>query len=788
MKRISNLLPVSAFSSTILNQLLVRKSLIFLILLISVTPKTKAGKYDIIPTPKIMIPRNGAFSFNRNTVIRYDITQPETGKIAIELARQIEIVTGILPKIKSLSAQDTINSVSLIPVKGQPLEAYSLSVSAHSISIRSSSPNGFFYGLQTLYQLLPPEIYKKTMTRGLRLTAACVYIYDAPRFSYRGLHLDVGRHFFPVSFIKKYIDAMTIHKLNTFHWHLTEDQGWRIEIKKYPQLTRKGAFRDETLIGTQSEYFPPKYDGKPYGGYYTQEEAREIVKYAADRFITIIPEIEMPGHAQAALASYPFLSCSSDSTIKVATSWGIFKNVYCPSEQTFTFLENVLTEIMDIFPGKYIHIGGDECPKDEWKKSALCQQLIRENNLKDENGLQSYFIHRIEKFLNAHGRSIIGWDEILDGGLAPNATVMSWRGTAGGIAAAKAGHDVIMTPGNYCYFDHYQGNPETEPRAIGGFLPLRMVYEYEPVGAELTATEANYILGAQANVWTEYITDSQQVEYMVFPRLAAMSEVLWSSPENKNWDNFRQRLLSQFSRYKAMDIHYANTFSDVWFQSASAGGNNLEISLNCDNPDATIHYTENGAEKTYLAPFIIDKTSEITAAAYVRNMVAGKTITHTFHISKLTNASYTRNFENQWFNGGNLYALTDGIYGNVQSTNQWVAFRKGGDAQITIDLKKPVTLQHFSVGLLQAPGLCALASTNIQVLGSTDGKNFGVLSSQEVKPTVSDKWEILRPVLQFSPTTVTQLKVVVSNPGNCPLDPPSLKNGGVIFMDEMEAW
>lgn len=765
-----------------------KKSFSLMCFLCLISSVMNAAKYDIIPVPQTLIPQNGTFTFNRNTVVRYDLSNPATEKLARELAAQVGLVSGIQPEVKAFSGTDSVNSIVLVTAKGMNTEAYRLSITPRTISIHASAPNGFFYGLQTLYQLMPPAIYGKTTVKNLKLTVPCAGITDTPRFAYRGLHLDVCRHFFPLPFIKKYIDAMAIHKLNTFHWHLTDDQGWRIEIKKYPELTKTGAFRSQTLIGTESGFFPLKYDGKPYGGFYTQDEAREIVKYAADRFITVIPEIEMPGHAQAALASYPFLSCNNDSTIRVAGNWGIFKDVYCPSETTFSFLEDVLTEIMDIFPGKYIHIGGDECPKDRWKESAFCQQLIKDNNLKDENGLQSYFIHRIEKFLNAHGRNIIGWDEILDGGLAPNATVMSWRGTAGGIAAAKAGHDVIMTPTTYCYFDHYQGNPENEPLAIGGFLPLRMVYQYEPITSELTGDEEKYILGAQANLWTEYIPDTQQVEYMVFPRLAAMSEILWSPRNARNWDDFRSRLNSQFARYDALDIHYANTFNDVWFQSAPAGDNRIAVTLSCDNPDTKIRYTINGQVHNYTVPFEVDKTTTIAATSYVNGKAAGRTVEQTYHINQLTNLSYVRNFENTWYNGGNLNALTDGKYGNTKSTNQWVGFRKGGDAQITIDLKKDVALQAFSAGLLHAPGLCALASTNVQVLGSTDGKNFSVLANEEVKPGVSDTWQICRPVIHFPATTVRVLKVIISNPGDCPLDPPTIKNGGVIFIDELEAW
>jgi len=428
--------------------------------------------------------------------------------------------------------------------------------------LKRLSPTGIFYALQTLYQLLPADIYGKNRSDIKKWEIPCVNIEDAPRFSYRGLHLDVCRHFFPVEFIKKYIDAMAIHKLNRFHWHLTDDQGWRIEIKKYPLLTEIGSQRPETLIGHYYENMPQQFDNKTYGGYYTQDEAREIVKYAASKFITVIPEIEMPGHAMAAIAAYPYLSCTQ-KPLNVATKWGVFDDVFCTRETNFTFLEDVLSEIMAIFPSEYIHIGGDECPKTRWKNCPDCQARIKKLKLKDEHELQSYFIQRIEKFVNAQGRKIIGWDEILEGGLAPNATVMSWRGIDGGIAAAKSGHNVIMTPMSHCYFDFYQAEPATEPTAIGGYVPLIKVYDFEPVPKVLTAEEAKYIIGAQANVWTEYITSASHVEYMAYPRASALSEVLWTNPENKNWTRFSANMLNAFDRFKALDINASKAFFDI---------------------------------------------------------------------------------------------------------------------------------------------------------------------------------------------------------------------------------
>jgi hexosaminidase len=359
---------------------------------------------------------------------------------------------------------------------------------------------------------------------------------------------------FPVKFIKKYIDLLALHKMNRFHWHLTEDQGWRIEIKKYPKLTEIGSVRKGTMI--EKNFNPYKGDGKEYGGFYTQEEVKDVVAYAQKKHIIIIPEIEMPGHALAALAAYPELG-NGTGPYEVATTWGVFDQIYAPKEETFEFLENVLTEVMALFPSKYIHIGGDEAPKTEWKKSAQAQEVIKREGLKDEHELQSYFIQRIEKFLNKNGRQIIGWDEILEGGLAPNATVMSWRGMEGGIEAAKQGHDVIMTPGTHLYLDHYQANPETEPLAIGGLTTVKKTYSFEPTPKELSKEEAKHILGAQGNVWTEYMKTSDYVEYMVLPRMSALAEVVWTPSEKKDWTNFKSRLEKLSERYEALDYNYA---------------------------------------------------------------------------------------------------------------------------------------------------------------------------------------------------------------------------------------
>lgn len=502
--------------------------------------------YPIIPKPVSVQINKGRFLVDENTFIN---APSELQHEASLLAEMLSTAAG--KKIPIKQSEDRRGITLQLNDSIENKEGYILDIDHENIVLTAATPTGIFYGLQSLRQLLPAQAETNSVSQ---LTIPAALIVDEPRFSYRGMHLDVGRHMFPVEFIKTYIDLLAMHKFNRFHWHLTEDQGWRIEIKKYPRLTEIGSVRKETMV--DKNFDPYKGDGKEYGGFYTQEEVKDIVAYAAKKHITIIPEIEMPGHSRAALAAYPELG-NDTGPYEVATTWGVFKEIYAPKEETFTFLENVLTEVMELFPSEYIHIGGDEAPKDEWEKSAQAQQVMKQNDLKDEHELQSYFIQRIEKFLNANGRQIIGWDEILEGGLAPNATVMSWRGTEGGIAAAKQGHDVVMTPGSHLYFDHYQAAPETEPLAIGGFTPVEKVYSFEPVPGALSNEEAKHILGAQANVWTEYITTPDQVEYMVLPRMSALAEVVWTPAEEKNWDGFLLRLEKLTERFDQLKLNYA---------------------------------------------------------------------------------------------------------------------------------------------------------------------------------------------------------------------------------------
>jgi hexosaminidase len=594
------------------------KILICFICYLAIIVRMTASEHEmhLIPAPQSVIPKPGAFVFNMNTVIVLSDDSEAYQKIAATLSDRLEKAAGFSLKIKTSqdNAYYTQNTIFFKKTADIEEEAYQLEIRTDRVTISSSSPHGAFYALQTLYQLLPPQIFGQKQNN-IKWRMPCVEINDKPRFSYRGMHLDVCLHFFTVDEIKRYLDLMAMHKMNVFHWHLTEDQGWRIEIKKYPKLTEHGSIRRETVIGTLKSGF---YDGIPHGGFYTQDEIKDIVNYATERYITVIPEIEMPGHALAAIACYPYLSCGLEEKYEVATRWGVFRQVFCPKAETFEFLEDVLTEVMELFPSKYIHIGGDECPKHSWKQCGHCQNLIKILGLKDEYELQSFFIQRIEKFLNEKGRQIIGWDEILQGGLAPNATVMSWLGEEGGIKAAQQRHDVIMCPHTKYYLDYYQADPDKEHLAMGHLVTLRDMYDYAPVPEVLTEDEKKHIIGVQGCVWTEYMPNFKCVEYMAFPRACAISETAWTPQENKNRSNFMTRLEKHVERFKQMDVNYCKAFNEVLIRIYKDGPYSSIITMEIDAPDAVIHYTIDGSEpnaasQVYKLPFVINKSNIVKA-------------------------------------------------------------------------------------------------------------------------------------------------------------------------------
>jgi len=539
----------------------------------------------IIPAPVSVKKAAGQFTLSRETVLLADsVSNKAVSFFADYLANNAML--SIKPKTNT--RQSVNNSIVFTSVGADSLKAegYKLTITPNNITIVANGA-GLFYGIQTLIQLMPSE---RTATPKL----PCVQIEDYPRFSYRGVMLDVSRHFFSVEFVKKYIDLMAMYKLNNFHWHLTDDQGWRIEIKKYPKLTEIGSRRPETLIGSYRTTSPP-YDNTPYGGYYTQDQIRDVVKYAADRYINIVPEIEMPGHSDAALASYPEFGCNPPGTYHVSGTWNEHNDVYCPTDETFNFLDDVLTEVMELFPSKYIHIGGDEVNKEDWQHSEFAQKLMKSLKLKDERELQSYFIKRIETFVNSKGRSIIGWDEILEGGLAPNATIMSWQGESGGIAAARQSHNVVMTPGsNGLYLDHAQGKLADEPLTIGGYSPLLQTYSYNPTPAVLTEEQQKYIIGVQANLWTEYIPTENKAEYMLLPRMLALSEIAWSPLANKNFIDFRDTRLPGHLGWLDKNNFDYRVPAVIGVKDTIIFGTQLIVNLKSPVKGAKVYYTIDG--------------------------------------------------------------------------------------------------------------------------------------------------------------------------------------------------
>lgn len=656
-------------------------------------------------------------------------------------------------------------------------EGYELKIEEENIFIESKNTRGAFYAVQSLLQLLPLPSDLNSYK------IPCLQIKDQPEFTYRGMHLDVGRHFFSVDFIKKYIDLMARLKMNTFHWHLTEDQGWRIEIKKYPKLQEISAYRKETLLGHYNDQ-PHQFDGKPYGGFYTQEQIKEVVAYAKTRQVTIIPEIEMPGHSQAAIAAYTELGCTGEQ-VEVATKWGVFDEVYCPKESTFKFLEDVIDEVVALFPGKYIHIGGDEAPKTNWKNCAHCQKLIKKEGLKDEHGLQSYFIARMEKYINTKGKQIIGWDEILEGGLAPNATVMSWRGTSGAVQAAKEGHDVILTPGSHCYFDHYQSENENEPLAIGGFLPLEKVYHFNPIPEGLTDKEAIYVLGAQGNVWTEYMQTEKQVEYMAYPRAVALSEVLWSSPEYKNYSDFINRLEQYQKRLDLLEVNYANHIYSVKGELINSKGN-LAYQLSTTSSSYPIYYStdESFPSKLYSTPITVDTSMHVKAVVLnSKKTPLGTVFQQKINLHQGVGAKISINKEpHPAYNAGGKDALINGISGNNKryGDKEWLGF-SGEDIIVTIEFDNPKNIKTISTRFFNGNGQWIYAPNEIGFsFYLEDGKTVNDITILEEKNNLLVNYSY-----ELKSTAVKKLDIIVKNYGTIPEGNQGAGHKAWTFIDEI---
>ncbi len=687
----------------------------------------------IIPLPKVLAMDSGTFAIGRETgiIIGQAELEPEGAFLQAALASLLGAAPGIIHENRTPGAADpraVPGTILLLLKTGTALapEAYELGIGHDHIILTAATPAGIFHGIQTIIQLLPTVA--SVGSGAPRVFLPCLTVADEPRFAWRGMHLDVCRHFFPVQFVKKYIDLLARYKMNRFHWHLTDDQGWRIEIKKYPKLTEVGAWRSGSQYGPYSER---TYDNERYGGSYTQEQIREVVAYAAARHITVVPEIEMPGHAMAALAAHPHLGCTG-GPYEIQKGWGVFDDVFCAGkDSTFTFLEDVLSEVLDLFPSDHIHIGGDECPKTRWKTCPHCRARMKKEGLKDEHELQSYFIRRIEKHVNAKGRQIIGWDEILEGGLAPNAAVMSWRGTEGGTAAARQKHDVVMCPGTHCYFDHYQGDPAHEPLAIGGFTTVQKTYAYEPIPDGLTAEEAGHIMGAQGNVWTEYITTPDHVEYMAVPRMLALAEVLWSPKDQRDEGSFIRRLENEFAALDALKVHYSKSLYNVEFKTTgSKKRGQVNVELTCAPGLGEMHYTIDDSEPTYASPkfdYTIEQRASTTikAAIFGGDHQLGNTTSLKLDFDMATGCAL--NVEprpDERYDDGGIFNLVNGVSAGEKRVNhEWLGWRNSR-VIITVDLGSEQALQHAGIGGLEERTSWIHAPKSVLISTSSDGQNF----------------------------------------------------------------
>ncbi|MEN8116571.1 MAG: family 20 glycosylhydrolase [Bacteroidota bacterium] len=766
---------------------MIKKNLIAILVLFSTG--IFAQEINVIPKPLEVITNEGEFKITDNTKLLINITNKEEKEFA-EMAHEIlKNATGIDTEVASPELNNFKDNI-LVQInnpKSSELgnEGYTLNIKNDRVFLNANTTAGLFYGVQTLWQLL---------TGSGNNTLPCTEITDYPRFAWRGLHLDVSRHFMPAEFIYKYIDYIAMHKMNVFHWHLVDDQGWRIEIKKYPKLTEVGALRtDREHLDWQSRKETIKEsETKKYGGFYTQEEIKSIVEYAHKKHVTILPEIEMPAHVMSALAAYPEYSCTGEfQPVPPGGVWPI-THIFCAgNEATFEFLENILTEVMELFPSTYIHIGGDEATKTEWKKCEKCQKRMKDEGLEDEHKLQAWFIKRIEKFLNNNGRQLIGWDEILEGGLNPSATIMSWRGSKPGVEAAQQGHDVVMSPVSHCYFDYYQGNPSLEPKAFGGSITLKKVYHYEPVPEVLTESEAKHILGAQANIWTEYIPNGEHVEYMIMPRMSALSEVLWSPKESKDWGGFSQRMDAQYRRFEKMGVNYAKSAFQVSAQpELDPETKTVKVSLSTEAWKPEIRYTTDsstpGANSTkYVSPFTIDKTITVKALVVKEGEAMSKPLATDFLIHKAIACSVSQKNESSKYYPTPEYALVDGIRGLVNhGDGNWKAFN-GNDMVATIDFGEVKSFSNVKVGFLQKAGAWIFYPTGITVEVSTDGNKFKTLGKAKNKVNAMEPGNLLQDLKVKKKSKARYIRVTATNLGTCPKGHAGEGKPAWMFVDEI---
>ncbi len=777
------------------------KQLLLLFLLSSQFIQAQTTDISIIPQPVSIKKGNGKFKITKHTVIAG--RDEADRKSAAFLNDYLQEVYGFKLDVDRQEGKDYIRLTTRKFIQAPEKETYSLNIGSNGISIEGDSYAATFNGIQTLIQLLP-VMEKEVAVKAGSLSLPFISIYDYPRFAYRGMHLDVARHFFPPAFVKKYIDYLAMHKMNFFHWHLTDDQGWRIEIKKYPNLMATGAWRNGTIIG---RYPGTGNDNTRYGGFYTQEEIKDIVQYAAERYITIIPEVEMPGHASAAIASYPWLSCFPEEETKIPThpslasqqmkgkkvqeTWGVFEDIFCAGkDSTFLFLQGVLDEVVELFPSSYIHLGGDESPKAQWKRCPNCQKRIRELKLKDEHELQSYFVQRMEKYLNSKGRILIGWDEILEGGLAPNAIVMSWRGVKGGIEAAKQNHKVIMSPEKPVYLDHAQTRNE-DSLVIGGYNPLEAVYAYDPLPKELDTSKSKFIMGGQANVWTEYIEHPSKVEYVIFPRMSALSEVLWS-PKNKiSWNDFQKRLLVQFNRYQLWGAHYSRAYFDLNITLAPTKKfDGLQIMASPRDKKGLIQYTirDKQAPLNYIKPILLKESQDITLI-YSRNNTVVNKVFLPVHFNKATGkkVSIAKSPNEKYPGQAGAFSLVNGIYSSKGlSYPDWLGWI-GDDIEATIDLGKSQSIDSVRMHTLDQNGSWIHLPQYVEIQISHDGKKWKAAgrSSEFVKDTLTMGWITVRfPEKQ----NARYVKLIAKNYGIIPDGKPGGGFRAWVFADEIQVY
>ena len=754
------------------------------------------GSHDpqiaIVPYPNHLETGRGTYRVTDRPVTCDSRTDERTQRAVVGFAARLATVTGGTNPV-TVADEVPASGIRFVTDESLPAEGYELNVDGEGIEVRASQFPGFLYALQSLEQLLPAAVYGTEPAPDAAWEVPCVKIADAPRFAYRGMHLDVARHFFSVDEVKRYIDVMAIHKLNTLHWHLTDDQGWRIEIKRYPELTAVGSIRKATVV--RKEW--GTYDGTPYGGFYTQDEIRDVVKYAADRGVTVIPEIDLPGHMLAALTAYPELGCTG-GPYEVWGRWGVADDVLCPGrEKTFEFLEGVLTEVMELFPSEYIHIGGDECPKVRWEKCPRCQAKIRQLGLKDdgehtaEHYLQSYVTDRIGKFLAQHGRRIIGWDEILEGRAPSDAVVMSWRGSEGGIAAAKLGHDVIMTPNSHFYFDYYQSlDTDAEPFGIGGYIPMEQVYAYDPAFPELTPEQQKHILGVQANLWTEYVLSDEHLEYMLLPRLAALSEVQWCLPETKDWNRF----IGSFRMdeiYSQMGYEFAKHIFGVTASYAVDPEKGGVVMTLTTQGGAPIRYTLDGSDPTassplYKAPVTIGESCTFKAAA-LREGMQTPVYARKFDFNKATgrrialNAAPTLKYT---YGGASL--LVDGYRGGpVYSNGAWIGFLNE-PLDVTIDMQGAKPYSAVTVESLVEKGEWVFPPSSVGVYLSDDGSEFTEAALMSVPQETAGSPDGVKPFkVLFPETSARYLRVVARTVDPIPAWHGAAGQKAHMFVDEI---